>query len=178
MERIKLIKPADRSFAEKAQEHWDSVAKPLGSFGALEEMWDRIAAVQRTVTPDISRRAVVVMCGDNGVTAEGVTQTAIHLVCLAEGYKRILLQSLLKQQMSHLAMDNHEQRVGTGVVGSHAEALERLRGVTLVGQRQRLLVVAFCLIGRTPAKQEKGQEEGQGGGSVVSHSSSRKNKGL
>ena len=83
MERIKLIRPADRSFAEKAQEHWDSVAKPLGSFGALEEMWDRIAAVQRTVTPDISRRAVVVMCGDNGVTAEGVTQTdsSVTLAC-------------------------------------------------------------------------------------------------
>ena len=94
--------------------------------------------------------------------AEGVGQTAIHLVCLAEGHKRILLQSLLKQQMSHLAMDSHEQRVGTGVVGSHAEALERLRGVTLVCQRQRLLVVAFCLIGRTPAKQEKGQEEKKG----------------
>ena len=83
MERLKLIRPADRSFAEKAQEHWDGVAKPLGSFGALEEMWDRIAAVQRTVTPDISRRAVVVMCGDNGVTAEGVTQTdsSVTLAC-------------------------------------------------------------------------------------------------
>jgi nicotinate-nucleotide--dimethylbenzimidazole phosphoribosyltransferase len=83
MERLKLIRPADRSFAAKAQEHWDGVAKPLGSFGALEEMWDRIAAVQKTDSPDISRRAVVVMCGDNGVTAEGVTQTdsSVTLAC-------------------------------------------------------------------------------------------------
>jgi len=83
MERLKFIRPADRSFAAKAQEHWDGVAKPLGSFGALEEMWDRIAAVQKTDSPDISRRAVVVMCGDNGVTAEGVTQTdsSVTLAC-------------------------------------------------------------------------------------------------
>ncbi|HNZ98695.1 nicotinate-nucleotide--dimethylbenzimidazole phosphoribosyltransferase [Ruminococcus sp.] len=83
MERLKLIRPADRSFAAKAQEHWDGVAKPLGSFGVLEKMWDRIAAVQKTDSPDISRRAVVVMCGDNGVTAEGVTQTdsSVTLAC-------------------------------------------------------------------------------------------------
>ncbi len=83
MERLKLIRPADRSFAAKAQEHWDGVAKPLGSFGVLEEMLDRIAAVQKTDSPDISRRAVVVMCGDNGVTAEGVTQTdsSVTLAC-------------------------------------------------------------------------------------------------
>ena len=75
MDRIDSIKPADRKYAELAQEHWDSVAKPLRSFGQLEDMWNSIAAVQRTDKPDILKRAVVVMCADNGVVAEGVTQS-------------------------------------------------------------------------------------------------------
>lgn len=83
MDRIKLIRPSDKRYSILAKEHWDGVAKPLGSFGVLEDMWCRIAAVQQTDRPDISRRAAVVMCGDNGVTAEGVTQTdsSVTLAC-------------------------------------------------------------------------------------------------
>ena len=75
MDRISKIVRADKKFALLAQEHWDSVAKPLRSFGVLEDNWNKIAAVQRTESPDISSRAVVVMCADNGVVDEGVTQT-------------------------------------------------------------------------------------------------------
>ena len=83
MERIEHICPVGMEYALKAQKHWDSVAKPLGSFGLLEEMWCRIAAVQRTDEPHIDNRAVVVMCADNGVVAEGVTQTdsSVTAVC-------------------------------------------------------------------------------------------------
>ena len=75
MDRISKIIHTDAKFALLAQEHWDSVAKPLRSFGVLEDFWNKIAAVQRTASPDISSRAVVVMCADNGVVDEGVTQT-------------------------------------------------------------------------------------------------------
>ena len=94
MERICKIKAADSAFAEMARQKWDGVAKPLGSFGILEDMLCRIAAVQRTDSPDISKRAVVVMCADNGVVAEGVTQTdsSVTAVCakaIAEGSSNI-----------------------------------------------------------------------------------------
>ena len=75
MDRISKIFPTDKKFALLAQEHWDSVAKPLRSFGLFEDNWNKIAAVQKTESPDISSRAVVVMCADNGVVDEGVTQT-------------------------------------------------------------------------------------------------------
>ena len=83
MERIKKISPTDKSFIKKAQEHWNGVAKPLGSFGVLEDFWNKIAAVQKTELPDISSRAVVVVCADNGVVDEGVTQTdrSVTKVC-------------------------------------------------------------------------------------------------
>lgn len=83
MDRIKQIVPTDKRYAELAQKHWDSIAKPLRSLGRLEIFWNRIAAVQKTEFPDISQRAVVVMCADNGVVAEGVTQTdsSVTAVC-------------------------------------------------------------------------------------------------
>lgn len=86
MDRIADIKPVDRKYADLAQARWDSVAKPLRSFGMLEEMWNRIAAVQRTDLPNIFKRAVVVMCADNGVVAEGVTQSdnSVTAVCAKE----------------------------------------------------------------------------------------------
>ena len=75
MERIKQIRPTDKKWAELSHDKWNSVAKPLGSLGSLEEMIEKIAAVQQTPDVKISKRTVVVMCADNGVTAEGVTQT-------------------------------------------------------------------------------------------------------
>ena len=58
-----------------AKEKWKAIAKPLGSLGALEDIVSQIAAVQGTLNIDIGKRCVLVMCADNGVVAEGVTQT-------------------------------------------------------------------------------------------------------
>lgn len=69
------ITPADMAAMERAKARWDSIAKPLGSLGALEEAVIRIAGMTGSADVDISKRAVVVMCADNGVVAQGVTQT-------------------------------------------------------------------------------------------------------
>ena len=69
------ITPADTAAMERAKARWDSIAKPLGSLGALEEAVIRIAGMTGSADVDISKRAVVVMCADNGVVAQGVTQT-------------------------------------------------------------------------------------------------------
>jgi len=74
MDRINRITPPDRAAYQASKERWDSIAKPLGSFGLLEEAVQRIAAVQGTPDVDISVRTAVVMCGDHGVVCEGVTQ--------------------------------------------------------------------------------------------------------
>lgn len=94
MNRISLIKKADEAAGAKAHERWGAVAKPLGSLGLLESMIERIAAVQGSADVDISRRAAVVMCADNGVVAEGVTQsdsgiTAVCAKSIAEGGSNI-----------------------------------------------------------------------------------------
>ena len=94
MERIKRIQPPDRASYLAAKERWDSIAKPLGSFGALEEALQRIAAVQGTPDVDISVRTAVIMCGDHGVVREGVTQcgqdvTAKCAEAIAQGRSNI-----------------------------------------------------------------------------------------
>lgn len=94
MNRISSIKKADEAAKKAAHERWSAVAKPLGSLGLLEEDIERLAAVQGTPDVDISRRAAVVMCADNGVVAEGVTQsdseiTAVCAKSIAEGESNI-----------------------------------------------------------------------------------------
>ena len=74
MDRIRRITPADKAAYIAAKERWDSIAKPLGRFGLLEEMIQKIAAIQGSPHVDISSRTAVVMCADHGVVCEGVTQ--------------------------------------------------------------------------------------------------------
>jgi len=52
---------------------FDSVAKPIGSLGKLETLIAKIAAIQNTAAVDISKKAALVFCADNGVTAQGVS---------------------------------------------------------------------------------------------------------
>ncbi len=69
------IRPASEAAMREARAHWDAVAHPLGSLGLLEDAIVRIAGVQESAAVELEGRAVVVMCADNGVVAEGVTQT-------------------------------------------------------------------------------------------------------
>ena len=86
MERIQQITHPDRRAFDAAQEIWDSIAKPLGSFGTLETMIAQIAAIQGTPEPVIDRRTAVIFCADHGIVEEGVTQCGsdVTAVCAAE----------------------------------------------------------------------------------------------
>ncbi len=75
-ETLYSIQPADAVFLENAQKKWDSIAKPLGSLGVLEDAIIQICGATRDLCPKIEKRAVVVFCADNGIVAEGVTQTS------------------------------------------------------------------------------------------------------
>ena len=70
-----LMRDFDHKAQKKAQEKWDSVAKPLGSLGKLEKMIARIAGIQGTEDVCLVPRCALVFCADHGVVAEGVTQS-------------------------------------------------------------------------------------------------------
>ena len=69
------ITPPDEAARAAAHAHWASLAKPLGGLGALETLLEDAAALTGSAALDLSRRTVVVLCADNGVVAQGVSQT-------------------------------------------------------------------------------------------------------
>lgn len=79
---ITQIKPPDEAVRAACQSGWDSIGKPLHSLGKLETLWAQIAAIQGKVHPKVEKRALVVMCADNGVVAEGVTQTGQEVTAI------------------------------------------------------------------------------------------------
>lgn len=65
-----------------AQAHWDRLAKPLGSLGWLEANIIKIAGLTGNANVRLDRRVVVVLCADNGVVAENVTQAGSGVTAL------------------------------------------------------------------------------------------------
>lgn len=72
---LKTVTPPNKAARAAAHAHWAALAKPLGGLGQLETMVEDAVALMGTETPDLANRAVLVLCADNGVVAQGVSQT-------------------------------------------------------------------------------------------------------
>ena len=60
----------------EAKKHWDKIAKPIDSLGLMEDYVVKLCGMQNMFhPPSIKKRALMILCGDHGVVAEGVTQT-------------------------------------------------------------------------------------------------------
>ncbi len=84
--KLENIKPADPDVYKKIHENWDSIAKPLRSLGRFEEMTARIGAVLHADDIGIRRRALIVMCADNGIVEEGVSQSGQDVTAAVAGW--------------------------------------------------------------------------------------------
>ncbi len=65
----------DDNVKNLAKKKWDAIAKPIDGLGMLEEIICRIAAVRGSTEFDLDKKALVIMCADNGIVREGVSQT-------------------------------------------------------------------------------------------------------
>lgn len=65
----------DKAAESAAKHHWNSIAKPLGGLGLLEDMISKIAGMRGTPNLSLNHRTAVIMCADNGVVCEGVSQS-------------------------------------------------------------------------------------------------------
>lgn len=72
---LSQLKGADPAVYEKAIAQWDGLAKPLGSLGSLETAIACIAAITGTSEVSLKKRRLVVLCADNGVICQGVSQS-------------------------------------------------------------------------------------------------------
>ena len=59
--------------AQAAQKRLDNLTKPLGALGIMEQIVVRLAAIQGKTIPELGAKVVMVMAGDHGVVAEGVS---------------------------------------------------------------------------------------------------------
>ena len=69
---IEMITPVDRMAMNSARARQDTLTKPQGSLGRLEELSIKLAGIQGKPIPQIRHKAVITMAGDHGVVAEGV----------------------------------------------------------------------------------------------------------
>ncbi len=81
-ETLRCIGPLDEKAMAQARAHWDSLAKPLHGLGDLEDILVRIAGIRRTPRMDLRKKCVVVMCSDNGVVEEGISQTGQEVTAI------------------------------------------------------------------------------------------------
>jgi nicotinate-nucleotide--dimethylbenzimidazole phosphoribosyltransferase len=66
------IHPVDPRWIEKARARQLELTKPPGSLGRLEEVANRLAAIQETLSPATARARVLLFAADHGVCAEGI----------------------------------------------------------------------------------------------------------
>lgn len=72
-ETLEKIRGLDEQAMNGAQMRLDSLTKPLGSLGRLEDLVKQVAGITGQVRPHIDKKTIVIMCADNGVVEEGVS---------------------------------------------------------------------------------------------------------
>lgn len=75
MKRLSEIKPIDKTAQRLCVERFNSIAMPLGGLGLLQSTFVKIAGITGSADVSVKPSACVIMCADNGVVAQGVTQT-------------------------------------------------------------------------------------------------------
>ena len=70
---IERIGPLDEKTMTAARLRQDSLTKPKGSLGRLEELSIQVAGIRGQAMPSLEHKAIVTMAADHGVTAQRVS---------------------------------------------------------------------------------------------------------
>jgi len=70
---ITSIQPLDTSLEPEVRRHLDSLTKPPGSLGRLEELAARYCLITGTTRPQLGRKRIFTFAADHGVAEEGVS---------------------------------------------------------------------------------------------------------
>ena len=69
---VKRITGVDPNWIRQAELRQLQLTKPPGSLGRLEEVANRCAGIQRTLSPSVENPTILLFAADHGVCAEGV----------------------------------------------------------------------------------------------------------
>jgi nicotinate-nucleotide--dimethylbenzimidazole phosphoribosyltransferase len=70
---VSSVAPVDARLGEVARERLDSLTKPRGSLGRLEELAVRVVTITGNPMPRLERPVIFTLAGDHGVATEGVS---------------------------------------------------------------------------------------------------------
>lgn len=71
--KIQIDEIGEEKYSE-IKEIIDKLPKPVNGLGKFEDLICKIACAQKTTSPDISKKALILMFSDNGIIEEGVTE--------------------------------------------------------------------------------------------------------
>ncbi|MBQ9200393.1 MAG: nicotinate-nucleotide--dimethylbenzimidazole phosphoribosyltransferase [Lachnospiraceae bacterium] len=69
----------DSTYYTAVKKRWDNAAKPLDSLGVFEDITARMGSILKTDKLNLGKKAIIVMCADNGVVEEGVSQSGCEV---------------------------------------------------------------------------------------------------
>lgn len=98
LEQLSILVPDEES-RKRVLKNWDAVAKPIDGMGKFETLTAQIGAITGTEKIDISKKAVIIMCADNGIVEEGISQSGQEVTTA-------VAKSMAKQQSSVGRMAN------------------------------------------------------------------------
>ena len=78
---IGRVRPPDPSFQEAARRRLNSLTKPRGSLGALEDLAVQIAGIRGEVIPRLKNKVIITMAADHGVAVRGVSLYPQEVTC-------------------------------------------------------------------------------------------------
>lgn len=175
-EYIGQIRPYHQEAADAAWNYWDSLCKPLRGMGRLEDMVVQLAGIYGTEKVENLNPVVVIMGADNGVVAEGVSQTGSEVtaqvlenmgerkssVCIMarqEGIEVIPVNIGMLTDGKHPRIWNRAVRYGTGNIAKEPamtkdEACQAIiTGIEVVkelcAQGYRMIITGEMGIGNT-----------------------------
>jgi nicotinate-nucleotide--dimethylbenzimidazole phosphoribosyltransferase len=110
------------------QSRWDSLTKPPGSLGRLENAVTRFALQRGMARPSMRNKRMFLFCGDHGVTAEGVSAypsevtrqmalnfaaggAAINVLCRRTGMSTVIVDAGIQGEKVPGLLD---RRIGSG----------------------------------------------------------------
>ena len=85
----RIIAP-DAAAMRAARGRLNALAKPLESLGVFEDAVEKLAGIYGSADFKLTKKAVVVMCADNGITARGVSGAGAEVTAImAAGFTRM-----------------------------------------------------------------------------------------
>ncbi|QAA34837.1 nicotinate-nucleotide--dimethylbenzimidazole phosphoribosyltransferase [Clostridium manihotivorum] len=142
------IKPLYTDKMLEAKRRADNLVKPVGSLGKLEDMAIRLAGITGALNNYVDKKAIVIMCSDNGVCEEGVASapqivTATQTINFLKGITGVgvlarhnscdlkVVDIGIKEDITHKSLINCKIRKGTSNIAK-GEAMTREEAVKAI----------------------------------------------